>query len=251
LLHRRCARFLAVAVLFAGTSAGCASPSAEFATKYAPSVRREGLTVSVFGVYKDGRMSTDSWADLKPSFATVMGGTPCDSLLTEPLVMEDRDVGTALDDTTRAEGVSDQLLDVFAPAASGDAIMLVTVAGRPPGDSPRTSSLSGTQPASFTQAGKARRSIAGNGRTDLSGVNDPMMPRTSREAFEVAVTLYSIRDHQTVALVAMTYTGKSVDEAMAAMIAKLRAELPGMRCVGWKPDVRVEAERVRTPRPRE
>jgi hypothetical protein len=234
-----------LALALAVGAAGCGAPGADFATKYAPDLRRDGMTVSVFGVYKDGRMNAESWADVSPRFAAALGGRPCDSLQTDALIVNDRDVSVALDDATRSDGVSDELLDVFAPAASGDAIMLVTIAGHPPNAMPMIQSP-GAQPGSFSQPGKAGRSINST-RADPSISAGPATHQ-SYDVFEVSATLFSVKDHHTVALVAMSYTGKSVDEAMASFVAKLKTELPGMQCKGWKADAKVDADRLRAVR---
>jgi len=230
------------------SSVGCAKGGAEFATKYAPNIRRDGMSVSVFGVYKDGRMSAEAWTDVAPSFASALGGASCGSLQSEPIVVNDRDVATALDDTTRADGVSDELLDVFAPAAAGDTIMLVTIAGHPPTNGP-TIVASEPRQTPYVSPGRNNRGIPANGYGKTEPISGgPRRPPDTHDVFEVSAALFSVRDHHTIALVTMNYDGKSVDEAMAAFTAKLRAELPGMRCEGWKPDVHVDADRVRTAR---
>lgn len=243
------ARVACVAVAASlAASIGCANGGAEFATKYAPNVRRDSMSVSVFGVYKDGRMSAEAWTDVAPGFAAALGGAKCGSLQTEALVVNDRDVATALDDTTRADGVSDELLEVFAPAAMGDTILLVTIAGHPPASGPAIMVSEGQQ-APYVSPGRNRRGVpgAGYGKTEpISG--GPSRRPDTHDVFEVSAALFSVHDHRTVALVTMSYNGKSADEAMAAFTAKLRAELPGMRCEGWKPDVKVDADRVRNAR---
>lgn len=240
-------RFASIAVALVATSLGCGvSGGPEFATKYAPNVRREGLSVSVFGVYKDGRMNAEAWADLAPRFASALGSASCGALHTDALLAADHDVATALDDTTRSDGVSEELLEVFAPAAAGETIMVVTIAGRPPGP---TILVSEPRQQPYVSPGRNNRAVPGSGMGRTEPVSGgPSRHHDSHDVFEVSATLFSVHEHHNVALVTMSYTGKSADEAIAAFSAKLRTELPGMRCEGWKPDVKVDAERVRTAR---
>jgi hypothetical protein len=228
---------------------GCGFNDATYATSYAPGLRREGQTVSVFGVYKDGRMSAEEWSELGPRFSTALGGALCESLHGDVLLANDRAAADAVDDNARADGVTDPLLDLFAPAAPADAILVFTVAGRLPTtrpptivdqpglSSPRNPRGMGARGAGTAGGGISR--VESGGRTTSSG---------SLDALDMSARLYSVREHHTVAVVALTYTGKSLDEAIAGFIVKLRAELPGMTCKAWNRDVRVDADRVRAAR---
>ena len=229
-------------------TAGCAGGDAEFATKYAPNMRRDGMTVSVFGVYKDGRMSAEAWTELAPRFASALGGAACESLQADPLVVSDRPLASALDDVTRADGVNDELLDVFAPAASGDALLLVTISGHPPSARPANRAADGT-PAPYVSQGKQGRGVVNQGRNQPASPNFTGGPST--DVYSVSAALFSVKEHHIIALVAMSYTGKSIDAAMVSFVARLRVELPNLRCQGWKPDAKIDAERVRLARPAE
>ena len=231
------------------TSVGCAA-DAQFATKYAPTFRHDGKTVSVFGLYKDGRMNAEAWTDFAPRFSEALGGAQCESLHGDVLLPNDRPVAEAVDDDTRADGVTDGLLDLFAPAAPGEAILVVTIAGRLPTANAANANASAQtgQPRANPRGPGARGAGAAGGGLSPVESGGPHMYALAQDALEISAALFSVREHHTVAVVAMTYTGKSLDAAMAAFIAKLRAELPGMRCQPWNRDVHVEADRVRAAR---
>ena len=69
---------------------------------------------------------------------------------------------------------------------------------------------------------------------------------TDRSVFEVSASLFSVRQHESVAVVAMTYDGQSVDDAFRKFTERLGAELTGARCAGWDRSVRVDEEKLRT-----
>jgi hypothetical protein len=69
---------------------------------------------------------------------------------------------------------------------------------------------------------------------------------TDRSIFEVSASLFSVRLHRSVAFVGMTYSGSSTDEALKKFADKLRAEMPGSACSGWKWDVHIDDEPIRT-----
>ena len=231
------------------TSSGCASSDVEFATKYASDFRRDAATVSVFGVYKDGRMNADAWNEVAPRFAPALGGALCESLHGDVLALTDRSVAEAVDDDTRSDGVTDELLTLFTPAASSDAILVVTVAGRLPTTRPPAISSQGQPAPHANPRGLGQRGAAGGGGLSPVESGGPRVSHASHDALELSAALFSVRERRTVALVAMTYTGKSFDAAIAAFVAKLRAELPGMRCQPWNRDVHVDVDRVRATRP--
>ena len=243
-------RILALALVFVGAVAmGTGCKDASFATKYGPGFQRDGRTVSVFGVFKDGRIDGDAWSDVGPRFSAALGGAPCDSLHESAVVGGDRTVADAVDDQARADGVTDGLLDLFAPAAPGDAILVLSMAGRL--STMRGTGVSYASPQrSRNPRGMGARGAGAGGAFSPVESGDPGL-YASRDSLEISARLFSVREHRTVAVVAMTYTGKSVDEAIGSFLARLRTELPGMTCKAWNREVRVDADRVREARPTE
>jgi hypothetical protein len=214
--------------LFVVALASCGSSDVDFVTKVAKDFRRDGATVSVFGVYKDGRMSADAWKDLAPALS--LASNACEPAFGDELVATDRVLADAIDDEARSDGVTEELLDAFATAASGDVILLVTVAGQPPKDTTKHVA------APARPMGGRRRGM---------GPAPVRIRTTNHDALEMSASLYSIRAKKTVAVVAMTYTGKNADEGLAAFAEKLRAELPALRCAAWKHDVKIDVDRIR------
>jgi hypothetical protein len=236
----------AFALLAITSAAGC-TPDADFQLRYAPDFRREARTVSFLGVYRDGRMSAEAWDDLAPKLAPAFGGGSCEVVYGDALLKQDPDLASAVDDAARADGVTDDLAALFAPAASADTIAFFTITGLPSRTLPKTRTGSATgagasasSPATMRGGAGRRSGMGGNlgGPTHIEGGE-------RKEAFEVSLTLYSVKEKRTVGVVAMSYNGKDPDAGVSVFLEKVRAELPNARCLGWKPDVHVEADQVK------
>jgi hypothetical protein len=218
----------------------------EFTTRYASDyVQGARTSVSVLGVYKDGRLNAEAWTELGPQLAISTGGSTCDVAYNEALLANNPSLTDAIDGYTRDNGVTDELLDQFAPSAKGDAILVVLVSGRPPssdGGAPKSSGVPAPpQPA----GGKVSRGPSRRG--SYSQDEDRFAPR--RPAFEMSASLFSVRQHRSVAQVEMKYTGASIDEAIKRFSERLAAALPGLSCAGWS-EAGADPEKIRQlPRP--
>jgi hypothetical protein len=199
---------------------GCAGEDSDLTTYVAPTVAsRVPHTFSVFGVFRDGRMSTPAWDELSPKLTVTLGPSsladpePCPAAYSVDLVAENGALASAVDEYSRNYGVTEALLDRFAPAARGDLILLVVVAGA--SRMRRTSSL-------------ARG------------------PRADRGGFEVTASLFSPKEHAMVAAVTLHYTGPSEDSAFSKVISKWAELFPHTSCTGWDLQTHpVDADEVR------
>ena len=131
---------LPVALLFASACADDAQFTTRFASDFTPAQH----VVSVLGVFKDGQMNSESWEALGPRLSAPFGAT-CDTAYAA-LVASNQPLSAAIDDYVRANGPGDELLEQLAPAATGDVILVFTVAGKvtgKPSSTPDTSAVSG------------------------------------------------------------------------------------------------------------
>jgi hypothetical protein len=230
---------LARSVLGAGvvaTSSAC-FPDTGFSVNYAPEFSHASSSVSVFGVFGDGQMNPRAWDYLRRRLSSPFNDDACTAAYNDEMVTSTPALSSAVDQSARTSGVTDDLLDQFGPAAKGDIIMLITVAGRPPQaiDQP----LPDSQPQSSRASAAARRGANANA--------DPMRKKkvdTDKNAFEVTASFFSVRLHRSVGLVDMTYSGPNTDEAVKKFADKLKAELPGASCSGWNRDVHVDEKRI-------
>jgi hypothetical protein len=108
---------------------GCAEDKTRFDLRYAPGFQRQGVSLSVFGVFKDGRLSSDASDDALGKLAPALGTIPCQAAF-DGLADAKVELADATSDYAMAEGVTDELLDPFAPAAKGDFILTLAMAGK-------------------------------------------------------------------------------------------------------------------------
>jgi len=227
---------IAVVVL----AASCGSEEAQFTTRFASDFPQSShAKLSVFGVFRDGRMNSEAWDEFGPKLTTALRAAPCEVAYSNELISSDGALSAAVDDYARANGVTDDLLGAFAPKAQGDSILLITIAGHPPrplGDA-----------GAPTRSAPAQQPMRGGGRRGMGGSTPSMDPRagTDRSEFDISASVFSIAQSHSVALVSMSYSGRSVDEAVNKFAQKLGETLPGAACVGWKADVKVDEAQVR------
>jgi hypothetical protein len=226
--------------------AGCSD--AQITTRYAPTFTHAPHTVSLLGVYKDGRMNPDVWEQIGPALSTPLGGKCGPGY--DSLVNGNPALSAAIDDYARANGIGDDLLDQLGPAASGDLIMVVTVAGQVNGKGqnlPDTAAVQGGPPGgSMNNRYRGAGSVGGpsGGRGPTGAMRRPQA-LADGASFEMSASLFSVRDHKSVGLVALAYSGQSVDDAVAKLAARLGVELPGSTCAGWDWSAKIDDQRIR------
>ncbi len=225
--RRECAAVRIVAVacalaLLASAPSACTSNGAVFEARFAPELRREGATLSVFGVFKDGRMSPEAWLEMAPRLSPALGARACEAGFGDAFHDADPDAFGRVEDEARSEGITAEILEPFAPHAKGDVIIVFQTYGRVVTDAPRSA-------ASVQMAGPSR---GGRGARGMPA-GDPRLPRMPQGGLEMSAVLYSVSTHAVVGEVRMKYTGRSADEAIARFSEKLRATLPGATCAGW------------------
>jgi hypothetical protein len=215
---------VASALLMIPCVGACAADEAQFNVQVASGYTEERTTVSLFGVYKDGRVSAEAWDAIGPAVSASLGKPSCETAYNGSLVLKSPKFAAAIDDYVRASGVTDDLLAQLAPAALGDTIMVVSLAGHVPqrlGHVPRR----GTAPSN------AHGEFGGHGAPPPSYSYRPNP--TDGSVLEVSATVFSVRLHHSVARLHMTYSGKSVEGALQRFTERLRAALPGASCAGW------------------
>ncbi len=202
--------------------------STSFASDFVPAHH----SISVFGVFKDGRMSSESWGSLGPRITPALGGGHCDPAYGEPVIAGNRDLAAAIEDYASANGPTDDLLAQLAPAARGDLILVVTAAGKLPAQR-RVSVQDQPQQHGAGPAYKAQR-----GHQTLNKQFDP-------NVLELSAQLFSVAQGRSVAVVDLQYTGDSIDEAVAKFTTQLALSLPGSTCTGWDTEAKLDPDKIR------
>ncbi len=224
------------------------------ANDFAPSGR---ISVSVLGVMKDGLMSQEIWESLGPKLSPALRSQKCDTRYDATFVAENKGVASAVEDYTRANGVTEPLLTAFSTSAEGDVMMVLSVSGRASSETTPYSPGGGAQmpglaPASGRQGGGTGNGYGGgfgNSSSPASpgfGRSSPSTPSNgAANVFEIAATFYSVREKKPVAQLSMKYTGPREEDAISRFATKLHDYLPNATCVGFKKDSDLTEERVR------
>lgn len=219
--------------------AGCFS-DADFTLKSsADFTAHSELSVSVVGVFKDGMMSAEAWDVLSPSLSPALHGNGCDVAYGDAHMKKAPPLAQAFEEYARDNGITDDLFGALAPAATGDVIIMLTVAGH----AQKPASARDVLPAAL-----ARGPHASPSPTPIRGAITPAprgsrAEKKSRGGLEMTASFFSRKTGHGVALLSMLYTGTSEEEGIAMFAKKLSAFVPNATCVPWKPD----AEGMPTP----
>jgi hypothetical protein len=171
-----------------------------------------------------------------------LGASRCVAAYSEALLASNGALSSAIDDYARSNGPTDELLSQLAPAAKGELVLVMTIAGRLPvkqsnalqaGGSPAPNIGGGSRGAGMAGPGPGRRM-----RRPMSGEGDT-------NELDISASLYSVAQRRSVALYGMQYSGDSVDDAIARFADQLGRSLPGAQCAGWDWDAKVDAEHIR------
>ncbi len=222
-------------VAFAASSVACA-PSVSWDVKLAPGFSPSGHTISVFGVYKDGQMSPEAWDALRARLEPLLGGHECEIARGSSPQQSESPLSAVIDDYTRTNGPTDDLLTQLAPAARGDLILVLIEAGK----------LSPEEKVSIVDSPSPAGPGAGGGHGG-SGLSTfaPKKHGTERDVLQLSASLFSVSQARSVALVDMQYSGDSADEAMGEFTDRVRRLLPASKCAGWNWDAKVDPEGIR------
>jgi hypothetical protein len=214
--------------------AACSTGGAQFTTQTADSFVPAPHTVSVLGVYKEGRMALGTWEKLGPHLVQALGSARCDVAF-DSLTTSNQELADAIDEYAREEGPTGNLLAKLAPAARGDLVMVITFAGRPPEQAEKGP----PEGAPVFNGMGTRRKVPGRARNGGAGAYDP-------NAVNVSASLFSVAQKHPVALVRMIYHGENADDAMTRFGAEIARAIPGSKCVGWHWDVKIDRDTLHT-----
>jgi cytochrome c551/c552 len=248
--------------------AGCAT-SVDSQPQF--SVTREAdfskdASVSVFGIFRNGRLSPGSWADFGAGLSLPFSQKACEAAYTNDLVNANPGLTSVVDDYAKENGVSDELLDRFAPLAKGDMIMVIGMMGQPTRvmtdagaektskpakaqSSPGQGNYSGAGTGPGGGRGMGRGGGGGLGRGGFGGRRPAPAssehPKPERGVWEVSASFFSVSLHHSVGQVTMTYSGQNSEGALKAFADKLGTEMPGVLCRGWDWSAGIDSDSLR------
>jgi hypothetical protein len=228
-------------------AAGCRQ-DAVYATNFAPDFSPPHHVVSVLGAYKDGRMSSDAWEAIAARVSRSLGAARCEAAYTESATSPNHALWSAVDEYTLANGPTDDLLAKIAPAATGDLVLVVIVAGKlPTPEKIRVQDENQNRRSAGTLGPKGGGMGGGGGGVPRNSgpMFRPPSPPPAVDRLDLSASLFSVPKAASVARVALEYSGESVDEAIAGFTAKLASALPGATCTGWNWDAKIDPEAIR------
>jgi hypothetical protein len=227
--------------------AACGTPDAVYATNFAPDFTPARHTVSVLGVYKDGRMSSEAWDAIAARVSRSLGAAKCEAAYADTAASPNHALFAAIDDYTQANGPTDDLLAKIAPAARGDLVLVVIVAGKLPTPEKIKVQEETNRPQS------AAGGMGGGGRGGMGSLGgmrngggrmfrgDPAVA----DRLDLSASLFSVPKATSVALVTLQYSGESIDDAVARFTTRLGGSLPAATCVGWNWDTKIDPDAIR------
>ncbi len=226
---------------FAALTSACGEAGIYYDVKFAPGFSEGPTTVSVLGVYQDGRMSNEMWNELDARLAPVLGQPSCEAAWGDDLRRANPDVFEQIDRTSQAEGVTEDMLDRFSDAAAGDAILVISMHVRRSLEVAPVSAAASPAgvgnpygPTGATGAMPGSRQGSRNGPPPRPGAIRP--DRWQGQEIRLAATLFSAKRHQPMGRIILTYLGTNIDDATRRFVKKIGETLPGSVCKGWKVD---------------
>jgi hypothetical protein len=202
----------------------CASCSdQEFQVRHSAGLPRGG-EVSVLGIFKDGRLDTAAWEDVA---LRLLRKERCLAGFTRGLAEARPGVHGSVDRYVRDNGVTEKLLDLLAPAARSDRIMVLTVAGGPP--------------KVFSRKWVPEARARGGSRSSRGGHFSTV---TDGRELTVSAEVFSVKEHRFVEQVRMSYGGQDTEGALTRFADKLAAEIPIAACAAWDWAARLDEEKI-------
>lgn len=263
------ARSLCLGLLTAGALAACATPvegPSQVATAPAPEAIKPE-SVSVFGIFRNGRMSPEAWEEFGKVLSAPFSQIACEAAYNNDLVAVNPELMSVIDDYTKENGVSDELLDKFSAFAKGDTILVIAINGQLPKPAADTSAENPSKPAQGPSSsgqgnyggsgpppgqGGGRgmgRSGGGMGRGGMGGRRGQSAPtqhaKPDKGFWELTAYFYSVRLRRSTRQVDLTQQGQDLDGDLKLFAAKVGTEIPGVPCHGWDPVVKIDTDSIR------
>ena len=269
--HRRCelilaARGLCLSLLVASAVAACTTPGEgqpQINISPAPDANKPD-SVSVFGIFRNGRMSPEAWEDFGKVLSAPFSHGICQAAYDVVFTDAHPELAAVIDDYAKENGVSDELLEKFSPLAKGDTILLIAIDGQ----LPKPVAASEEKPAKPAQApsssgpgnyggsgagqgggGGMGRGGRGMGRGGMGGRRSQSAPaqhaKPDKGFWELTAYFYSVRLRHSTRQVNLTQQGQDIDGDLKLFAAKLGTEIPGVPCRGWDSTAKVDSEAIR------
>jgi hypothetical protein len=198
-------------LLVASACTSC-SDVAHFDVKLAPGTVTGSTSIAVLGVFRGGRLDRAAWADVAPSLLAAFPQGTCAVAFSNELERGDADLYAQIDALAKAEGVSDEVVELVAPHTAAD-VLLVVYVHDPVGLAP-----SATE---HLVRPKPKKNIS---------VPQPLVPKP----LELSASFFAVRDHRSLGKLAMSYSGNDFNEALRLFSKRFAETVAGSTCVGFR-----------------
>jgi hypothetical protein len=148
-----------------------------------------------------------------------------------------------MDAYVRENGVTAELIEQIAPAAKGDLVMVLTVAGHPleAVEDPRGAGYQRSLPPSMSTGSHHH----GRGRAQSSSGTKQ---ESSSDALVLSATFFSVHEQRAVGMASMRYSGANTDDALTQFTTRLEHDFPNSSCSGWDWSVHLDTTKLRPAR---
>jgi hypothetical protein len=232
ILHRSFALAAALA------TCSCGEAGVFYDVKYSPGFSSGPVTVSVLGVYQDGRMSNELRDEVDARLAPVLGQPTCEVGWGDKLRTAEPDFFEEMDRATQADGITEETLDRFSGWAEGDAILVVSLNVRRGSTQPMPQTGTGTMNSGLggSNFNRGTGPLPGSrGRGGAPPTPGAIRPGTWQgQQIRIAGIFFSAKTHGPMGRIVLNYLGTNIDDALRRFVRKINEELPGSVCKGWK-----------------
>ena len=221
------------------TTTACGEAGVYWDVKFSPGYAPGPTTVSVLGVYQDGRMSNELRDEVLRGLAPELGQPTCEIAWDDRLRAAEPDLYEEVDRTTQSDGITEDVLDKFTEWSEGDAILVVSLNIRRANQDQRGNGSIGT----MTQGGLGGSSFnrpggpmpGSRGRTGAPLPPGAVRPNTWQgQQIRVSGILFSAKTHAPMGRIILNYLGTNIEDALRRFSKKFGEEMRGSVCKGWK-----------------
>ena len=197
----------------------CSAAPPTFRVEGAENVGEQAGAFSLLGVYRSGRLVEEEWRLLQAGVSSAWGGRTCVPGYSGAYRSEATAQLEVLDSLIEKEGVTEEILQMLAPAAESDFIVVIEIYGEPPRGGVATENEGPIEVA--------------HGSAPMTTDAPSPMVDSPRRGMEMSADVFSTKTGQTVAVLEMNYKGSSETEAFRMFSDALLKHFPGKTCASW------------------
>ena len=123
-------RHISYVIAAAVASIGCGDGRRKSSSSMPPTTPDLRQTFAILGIVENGRLSPAAWQELGHRLSSRFSQSTCETLWNDNFMSANPTLASSIDEYTKDDGVTDELLERLAPMAKGGSILAFTVVGR-------------------------------------------------------------------------------------------------------------------------